>query len=220
MAAYRFGHTMIPDPLKVNDEFVVNGESRIPLFKAAQAGQADPDDLSGGRRAPRRYVDMNYFFHTSEAKSQPSKVIDTTMSDSLFDLPQGVIQRGSDDRRNSLAVRNLLRGHAFGLPSGQSVARAMSVPVVPPEAFPDIGNELACFREETPLWFYILQEGAVMGGGRHLGPVGGRIVAEVLVGLLEGDRQSFVFSWPEWVPDLPPHHNFRMVNLLEYAGVL
>ena len=43
---------------------------------------------------------------------------------------------------------------------------------------------------EAPLWFYILKEAEIVGRGRELGPVGGRIVAEVLVGLLQRDLNS------------------------------
>ena len=37
--------------------------------------------------------------------------------------------------------------------------------------------------------------------GRRLGPVGGRIVAEVLVGLLAHDPQSFLRRQPGWTPE-------------------
>jgi len=60
-------------------------------------------------------------------------------------------------------------------------------------------------RGQAPLWYYILREaehhgasepsapGAVFGG-QHLGPVGSRIVAETLIGLLWLDRSSFLHS--------------------------
>jgi hypothetical protein len=44
---------------------------------------------------------------------------------------------------------------------------------------------------ETPLWYYILREADVCAGGHRLGPMGGRIVAEVLVGLIDADARSF-----------------------------
>ena len=46
---------------------------------------------------------------------------------------------------------------------------------------------------EAPLWFYILKEAEIVGKGRELGPVGGRIVAEVLVGLLQKDLNSYLY---------------------------
>ena len=59
---------------------------------------------------------------------------------------------------------------------------------------------------EAPLWFYILKEAEIVGGGtdngqgRQLGPVGGRIVAEVLVGLLQKDLNSYLYLQPTWKP--------------------
>jgi hypothetical protein len=59
------------------------------------------------------------------------------------------------------------------------------------------------FDGRAPLWYYILREAEVLGRGEQLGPVGGRIVAEVFLGLLKGDRFSYVNSGPTWTPDLP-----------------
>ena len=39
--------------------------------------------------------------------------------------------------------------------------------------------------------------------GDRLGPVGGRIVGEVLVGLLDADPESFRVLDPDWRPTLP-----------------
>jgi hypothetical protein len=89
---------------------------------------------------------------------------------------------------------------------------------------------------ETPLWFYILKEaehvgdvGAVDaqgvkvdGRGRTLGPVGGRIVAEVLVGLLQKDVNSYLYLQPTWKPAAPiatTPGKFTMADLLKFAGV-
>jgi hypothetical protein len=72
----------------------------------------------------------------------------------------------------------------------------------------------------TPLWFYVLKEAEVIADGERLGPVGGRIVAEVLVGLLEGDRQSYVRQDPDWTPSYGSDGDFRMTDLLAKAGVV
>jgi hypothetical protein len=60
-------------------------------------------------------------------------------------------------------------------------------------------------------------------GGIRLGPVGGRIVGEVIVGLLQLDRRSFL-SAPGWRPTLPTRGGgvtgeFSMVDFLSLAGV-
>ncbi len=76
--------------------------------------------------------------------------------------------------------------------------------------------------DETPLWFYILKEAEIVGRGRHLGPVGGRIVAEVLVALLQRDINSYLYLQPLWKPEppiAPARGKFTMADLLKYAGV-
>ena len=70
---------------------------------------------------------------------------------------------------------------------------------------------------ETPLWFYVLKEAELRTEGRRLGPVGGRIVAEVFIGLLEGDHMSYLNQDPDWTPDLG--QDFKMADLLRFAGV-
>ncbi|WP_157462221.1 hypothetical protein [Crinalium epipsammum] len=73
----------------------------------------------------------------------------------------------------------------------------------------------------TPLWFYILREADVLGDdGTRLGPVGGRIVAEVFIGLLEGDSLSYLRQNPDWKPILGSSGNFTIVDLLKFAGVV
>jgi hypothetical protein len=66
-------------------------------------------------------------------------------------------------------------------------------------------DELALrdWQDETPLWLYILREAAVRGGGDHLGEVGGRIVAEVIVGVVRNDPESYLSNNPSWQPTLP-----------------
>ncbi len=215
VAAYRYGHAQVPGALQVNDLFAVNGRPQIPLFDVNEIGKDDPNDLSGfGVRAERRFVDWRYLFDTGDGIEQPSRSINTVLSGPLFELP---FFTGKTDIR-SLAQRNLVRGRTYGLPSGQSIARAMGEEPLTAAELDDVHG--LGFAEETPLWFYILREAQVREYGERLGPVGGRIVAEVLVGLLEGDRLSFVRSHPNWQPTLGSYGDFKMVDLLQYAGVL
>lgn len=231
VAAYRFGHALLPGKLQVNDEFQVNSSKRIPLFNFEEIGDSDPDDLSGQTRAPRRYVDWRYLFDTGHGLEQPSKLITAQLSSPLFRLP-GFAQEG---QISSLSERNLLRGLRFGLPSGQAVARAMGVDALLTGDLQELrwleyhdertgeSEELETgFHIETPLWYYILKEAELddIAQGAHLGPVGGRIVAEVLVGLLEGDRLSYLRADPRWRPALGDGETFTMRDMLEYAGVL
>ena len=77
----------------------------------------------------------------------------------------------------------------------------------------------ALLKAHTPLWYYLLREAEVKGAGEHLGPVGGRIVAEVLVGLLEGDPQSWLHQKPMWKPFLPAATagDFKMSDLVKFT---
>ena len=96
----------------------------------------------------------------------------------------------------SLAVRDLLRGETTELPSGEAVAQLMGVPQLSDD---DLEQT---WPHGTPLWFYILKEAERRAGGDRLGPVGGRIVAEVLIGLLRADPASYLSLEPGWEPSL------------------
>lgn len=98
------------------------------------------------------------------------------------------------------------------------------------------------FAGKAPLWFYILAE--AMNEWRHeaeapkadgtaktdneknalptlLGPVGGRIVAEVLIGIILGDSDSFLAMEPNWKPEFGDanagnfFHRFTMGDLID-----
>lgn len=84
------------------------------------------------------------------------------------------------------------------------------------------GDNKPDLHENAPLWYYILREAELIGrvetpfnddngnpktpvtlGGNHLGAVGGRIVAEVLIGLVWADDQSYLRQFPDWKPTVP-----------------
>jgi hypothetical protein len=109
----------------------------------------------------------------------------------------------------SLAVRDLLRGEATGLPSGEAVAAHLGVPVL------DAAHRGDGFDGGTPLWYYLLKEAEHLGGGIRLGPVGGLIVTEVLIGLLRADPESWLAVQPGWTPTLPAAGDrFGLADLL------
>lgn len=166
-------------------------------------------------RADRRFAEWKFFFDVGAGKPQPSKRFDTVLSGPLFDLPF----LGPTDPVRSLAQRNLVRGLTFDLPSGQSIARAMCIDPLTPSDLKDVAA--LDLDHDTPLWFYILREADVRENGRRLGLVGGRIVAEVLIGLLEGDRKSFVRVDPKWRPTFGDSKGkFGIADLLRLAGVV
>jgi len=63
-----------------------------------------------------------------------------------------------------------------------------------------VGIASTGWKGETPLWYYILREADACTGGHRLGPVGGRIVTEVLVGLVDADATSFRQNSRDWQP--------------------
>lgn len=224
VAAYRFGHSQIRPSYRAN----FTGDAGAPFFgmiftkNSTPAG--DPDDLSGGCRAPRRFVDWPTFFDFGDGDVRPNKKIDTTLSSALFALPGSVVAHpNAASNPASLASRNLLRHLTFSLPSGQRVARAMGAPELARQDLADLAE--FGLDDRTPLWFYILREADAVADGERLGPVGGRIVAEVMIGLLQGDRTSYLAQDPDWQPFLPTidpasrNDDFDMVDLLRFAGV-
>jgi hypothetical protein len=240
VAAYRFGHSMVRPSYVINDFTRDNPQDptrhRIPIFSDEADRRDNLEGLNGFRRLPTDgELEWKYFLPGIDGGGgpglpQPSYKIDTQLNARLGCLPPSVVDRAglsipgvpqdvATEALQSLAVRNLLRGHALGLPDGQDVARAMGItPMVDDELRRGVELDetllakLDLTREDveadlltgrTPLWFYVLKEAELRAGGAQLGPVGGRIVAEVLIGLLASDRLSFLSVDPTWKPTLP-----------------
>lgn len=224
VAAFRFGHTQVRPGYRISEQFA------RPLFAQgppAAAGEL-PSDLSGGRRIRKEQViEWQRFFKLTSDDPQPGKAFDPRLSSPLHHLP---FAAGTPDDPASLAQRNLIRGLTFSLPSGQSVATAMrdqhneDVKAFKVDKIEVLGadtlTELKAIglEDDTPLWYYILRESELRANGERLGPVGGRIVAEVLIGLLQGDRFSYLRVNPSWKP-LFGGADFRLKQLLLRAGV-
>ena len=188
VAAYRFGHSQVRPSYRANfgtSASEVSQQFFAMIFDHTRPAATDPADLRGGCRAPRRFVDWQTFFDFGDGRVRPNKLIDTVLSSALFQLLDQ-----STGSPASLATRNLLRSLTMRVPSGQAVARAMQLPPLPATDLADLAPWH--LDERTPLWFYVLREAQVAAGGRHLGPVGGRIVGEVIHGLIEGDSQSYL----------------------------
>ena len=216
VAAYRFGHSQVRPSYRVNfgpTPADVNTQSFALIFNDGLAVNPVADDMRGGTRAPKRFIDWQTFFDFGDGRVRNNKRIDPKLSTVLFDLP-GI--PGGEPQ--SLAHRNLLRHLTFKLPSGQRVAGAMGIA-------PLTDAQLAALKplglhKRTPLWYYVLREAEVHSGGQQLGPVGGRIVGEVMIGLLQGDTTSYLKQEPDWTPELGAGDDFTMVDLLKFAGVV
>ena len=120
-----------------------------------------------------------------------------------------------------LPVRTLLRHVTWELPSGQALARRMGVTPLTAVDLDELHGFGLGLERSTPLWYYTLKEAELIDDGLHLGPVGGRIVAEVVTCLLRSDPASYLAYDPRWRPSLPSRDrgDFRMVDFLTFAGV-
>ncbi|HEX6567325.1 MAG TPA: heme peroxidase family protein [Chthoniobacterales bacterium] len=264
VGAYRLGHSMIRPGYRLNDD----DSTLLPIFPVPKP-PADPDPLLEGLTGFRalnpawgidwgRFIDLEgdiRAYGDDPDKVKPPNTdmkrrlqfayrIDTSVVTPLSVLPATV----ASDPPPSLAQRNLLRSFELGLPTGQSVAKAMKVEpltddqiiigkaVDTPSGDDVLGPlskiaELAPFRGKCPLWAYILAEAAnnrtkldipVKPAKKistpQLGRVGGRIVAEVFLGILFGDNDSFLSSEPDWVPFIRNKGTrFALRDIVAYA---
>jgi hypothetical protein len=224
-AAYRFGHSQVRGRYSINttvqDKPTFLPADQLPPKSNVFAFRTA--DFRGFRGLPPFWtISWPFFFELPEGEGvlQPGFKIDTRISGPLTNALPGANHQDPIDR--SLPRRNLLRGKALQLPSGQRVAKAMGVPNESILSGSDLGleGELADkFGDETPLWYYVLKEAEVQQDGERLGRVGGRIVAEVLLGLLDGDPLSFLSVEPNWEPELPRGEDgqFKMADLIRFA---
>jgi hypothetical protein len=213
-AAYRFGHSMVRPSYRANFTSGT-GDSASPtanpffafVFDPREPGFGDPvrhdrGDLLGGFPARRRYIGWQTFFDLGDGQVKHNKKIDPTISTVLFKLPLPAIAPHTQTAPIALPQRNLLRQLTWGLPSGQTVARLMGVDGLARADLADIGAVYRSFATSTPLWYYVLAEAKVASGGLRLGPVGGRIVTETLIGLLRADPTSYLSQRPDFQPSL------------------
>ncbi len=218
-AAYRFGHSMVRPSYRAN----LAGDAGKPffgfIFDSSATGSEDPNDLRGGARAPRRFVGWQTFFDFGDGQVKRNKRIDTRISTPLFHLPIGAI--ASHSGPTALPVRTLLRQVTWQLPSGQAIARRIGVTALGPSDLDELQPFGLGLERSTPLWYYVLKEAELIEDGLHLGPVGGRIVAEVVIGLLESDPDAYLSFDRYWRPTLPgrSRNDFRMTDFLTFAGV-
>jgi hypothetical protein len=239
VAAYRLGHSMIRPGYRLNDDVL------LPIFPGAK----EKDGLTGFRDMNPAWaidwgrfidIDLRDYDGTDAVKKKRLQFayrIDTALVNPLAGLPLSV----AGDPPPSLPQRNLLRGFRLGLPSAQAVARAMGVKVLDDEQIligqavdkPDkpLDNILSvspAFRQNCPLWTYILAEamqhkaavkiptkGSIQAATPRLGPVGGRIVAEVILGLMFGDSHSLLRMNPDWHPETGPDYTLK--DFVRYA---
>ena len=96
----------------------------------------------------------------------------------------------------------------------------MNAPLLHRTDLADLSAFGAGLDRSTPLWLYVLREAQLANAGQFLGPVGGRIVAEVMLGLLLADPSSYLTAQPQWQPHLGGSGgDYQIADFLRFAGV-
>jgi len=248
VAAYRLGHSMIRPGYRLNDAVL------LPIFPVPPStAPGFSQGLTGFRALISnwaldwgRFIDIDVRpYGSSDEKDANNKTrlqfayrIDTSVVNPLSTLPPAVASNPA-----SLAQRNLLRGWRLGLPNGQFVAKAMGFNPLPDSQIligkgvdtPDSGevpqpitNFGSVFKENCPLWTYILAEAMAnktnvnipVTGGKsistpQLGPVGGSLVMETFLGLMFADKSSLLSLQPDWQPTGNP--NYALKDFVKFA---
>lgn len=210
--AFRFGHS------QVRADYQFNTDTTDLLFgKQARTS-----------RLPFVHVDLSFFFGERK-KLNFSRLIAPSITDNMANIPEA-------PQPPNIAYLNLFRGLQNKLPSGQELARAMKVPYTDfnerPSFLSDnksadqfflslltrLGDFPKRLLSNTPAWAYILYEAFYFQKGLRLGPVASRIIAEVIVGLIQADKTSFMYQ-ENWVPKDHkgcPKDDFTMADLLAF----
>ena len=247
-AAYRLGHSMVRPGYRLNDAVLV------PIFPVPPTtAPGFSQGLTGFRSLISnwaldwgRFIDIDIRPYGSASKTDPHNKtrlqfayrLDTSLVNPLSTLPAAVASNPA-----SLAQRNLLRGWRLGLPNGQFVARALGFTPLPDSKIligkgvdkPDPGEKPKpitsinpIFKENCPLWTYVLAEALhnqanvsipVTGGKTittpQLAEVGGTLVMETFLGLMFADKFSLLTLQPDWQP--PGNPNFALKDFVKFA---
>lgn len=226
VAAFRFGHSMVRDKYEWN--FIQNsGFGRPATINNLFRITGFSGDLRGKPRLEsdwiidwRRFFDLTGVnFPDDNRRSNKARKIDSSFSLRLEQI-KGFPHVTKDSAHQSIVARNLLRGHACGLPCGEDVAEMIRLEGEFRLTPDQIGIESPLLKGHTPLWYYILKEAEHNNG--KLGPVASFIIAETLVGLIKRSPYS-ILEEKEWKPKFGrriAEGKFEMADLLAFAEVV
>ena len=203
-ACYRFGHSMVRPSYRAN---LAGNNDGTPffgmIFDPAGEGQADPVDLRGGRRAPRRFIGWQTFFNFGGNQAQHVRPEQAHRPAHL----DAAVQPAAGDHRQRAAAHLAAGPQPAAAPDlGAAVRAAAGRGHGPARRWTGRScSELAGYGlgldANTPLWYYTLAEAELIVDGIHLGPVGGRIVGEVFIGLMQLDPRAYLKVQPSWTTD-------------------
>jgi hypothetical protein len=240
-AAFRIGHTMVRAAYEWNPRRRTgSGHEPAPelmdLFKQTGLLEGGHKRLTGDW-----VIDWRHFFDFGPlGRYLPATLNLSAKLDTVFDMHldkvTGAPSEQLDQMQKAITVRNLLRGFYLGLTTGEEAAEWMGETPLTRKELADGPLEGLLddrtFWGKTPLWYYVLKEAELEGynrkgrPGNRLGPVGSRIVAETLVGLIEHSRYS-ILREKKWRPayarpgsQTAKRPTFEMIDLLHFAGVV
>ncbi|MGB1265765.1 MAG: peroxidase family protein [Nereida ignava] len=195
--------------------FTGDGQMRPPHRPSSdKPDQKNP--FPPGSKLPENWiVDMERFLNVGgEFDDRNTRRVDTHLAPPLHDMINiAAPTRDPDDVRKATAEhqkmvhmlkvlprRNLRRGQRLNLATGQECHKALEskgVRLTRMTSEQISGGSTGAiarkhgFHQDTPLWFYVLKEAETLGKGLRLGPLGSRIVAEVLVGLVVNGPNTY-----------------------------
>ena len=222
-AAFRLGHSLVRDDYVLHDKVVdengnvLTGQPR-PLFAAANQ-PATVGLVGDNPLRPGDVIDWSYFFDTNGQTAQPTRPLDTLISDKLFSLPIAALPPGpAPDGKDTPAERNLTRRNilraseptsrltgAVGLATGEEAEhyaeqRIKGLHDATAEVRRILAARLASagfapnlLGARTPLWLFILAEAESTQHSQRLGELGSHIVDEFLLGSLSCDKASVLY---------------------------
>jgi len=201
-AAFRFGHSMVQPQYEIN--------RWIGLVRVRDLVRKNLPGKNGDPLPANKVVDWDRFTRRWGANANFAENIDTLIPADMFHLPAAAMPVPFETTPPPLPEMTLVRGSRIGLPSGQEACRATAIRPIPAAKLGSDDESNAFLRqrglnEKTPLWYYLLREAELFGirrfhGGECLGPLGSRIMVEVLLGILDADSNYYSNVDPNWKP--------------------
>jgi hypothetical protein len=240
VAAYRFGHSMIRPGYRLNDENLLPIFPDLAGFAKMREGRG----IDWGRFIDAGIRSYTGDDAAKRGRLQFAYRIDTSIVEPLSHLPPSVVTGGPYSLAERNLLRGwrlgLPSGQAVARAMGITPLRDEEIRIGSaaddPETrpIPIVTAAGPAFTGNCPLWTYILAEamhyktsvavpvvenqanpGSIRINTPQLGPVGGRIVAEVFLGLMFGDEQSLLNLDPNWQPESGP--GYRLADFVWYA---
>lgn len=238
LAAFRIGHS------QVRSFYQINGRSNPHLFQDVNHPQR-PTLKGFMRDLERGPVDWRFLFTFGNApfiKVEKSRPVDLVITMPLGALPflKGSVESNLGRININRSMEHQLcifktdltniREH-LKIPTLEDFSELdkLNLPLIP--AWQNCKARLLSM-EYWPLWIFVLVEAMLKGTSeykmpkmlQHLGPLGGQIILEQILWILQRDPESFIYNEPGWSPmeELNKHYKpikerFSIVDVLHIA---